>query len=427
MKRLIQFFINRPLWGNAAIAIVLMFGLFSIFTMKRSFFPELDPATIIISVYYPGASPIEMEDGVTIKIEQAIKGLDGIDRVDSESSENYANIQITAFQDTDMDELLSDVENAVNSINSFPQGAEKPIITKLKSSGMSSVVAFVGVSKKQAKTVDHSSSLTDLTDMANQIESDLLNTKEITQITKNGFPEKEISINVREQDLLRFNISIQEIAAAIGARNIDITTGIIRGGLEELNIRSNSRVTTEKELANILLRTTSSGEKITIGDVANVVIGYSESSQEAKFNGNPSVQFQIEKTQDQDIAKITEALKSYADKFNKEHPDYSFDIYYSFNSMLNQRIQLLSDNGLMGLILVLLFLGLFLNLKLSAWVAFGIPFSFLGMFIMGIPYGMSINMISLFGMILVVGILVDDGIVIAENIYTHFEKGKTCP
>ncbi len=425
MRRLIQFFINRPIWGNAAIAIVLMFGLFSIFTMKRSFFPELDPATIIISVYYPGASPVEMEDGVTIKVEQAIKGLDGIDRVDSESSENSATIRIKAFQDTDMDELLSDVENAVNSINSFPQGAERPLITKLKSNGMSSVVAFVGVAKtKSGKSETATSNITDLTDMANKIERDLLNTKEITQITKNGFPEKEISINVREQDLLRFNISIQEIALAVGARNIDITTGIIRGGLEEMNIRSNSRVTNEEDLSAIIVRTTNSGEKITIGDVADVVVGYSESSQEAKFNGNPSVQFQIEKTPEQDISKITEELKKYAEKFNKENPSYSFDIYYSFNDMLNDRIQLLSDNGLMGLILVLLFLGLFLNLKLSAWVAFGIPFSFLGMFIFGLPYGMSINMISLFGMILVVGILVDDGIVIAENIYTHFEKGK---
>ena len=420
MKRIIQFFINRPIWGNAAIAIVLMFGLFSIFTMKRSFFPELDPVTITVNVFYPGASPIEMEEGVTIKIEQAIKGLDGIDRVTAQSSENYTSVQIKAFQDTDMDELLSDVENAVNSINSFPQGAEQPVITKLKSSGMSSVVAFVGVSstKETAK-------LTDLTDIANKIERDLLNTKEITQITKTGFPEKEITIHVREQDLLRYNLSIQEISLAVGSRNVDLTAGVIRGGLEEMNIRSNSRVTTADELKKITVRTAPTGETITLGEVADVKIGFSETSQEAKFNGKPSVQFQIEKTQEQDIARITDELTKYAEKFNKEHNDYSFDIFYAFNNMLNDRIDLLSENGLMGLILVLLFLGLFLNLKLSAWVAFGIPFSFLGMFIFGLPYGMSINMISLFGMILVVGILVDDGIVIAENIYTHYEKGKS--
>lgn len=419
MRKVIQFFINRPIWGNAAIAIVLMFGLFSILTMRRSFFPELDPNQISVSVFYSGASPKEMEQGVTIKIEQSIKGLEGIERINSTSVENFATIRISAYTDTDMDELLSEVENAVNSINSFPQGTERPVITRLKSRGMASVVAFVGVSSKKPDT-----KLTELTDLATKIERDLLNTKEITQISKNGFPEKEISINIREQDLLRFNITIQEIALAVGSRNIDITTGVIRGGLEELNIRSNNRVTTEEELSDIILRTTTSGEKITIGDVADVVIGYSEASQEAKYNGNPSVQFQIEKTKEQDISRITNALYEYRNKFNEANPDYSFDVYYAFNEMLDERIDLLSKNGMMGLILVLLFLGLFLNLKLSAWVAFGIPFSFLGMFIFGIPYGMSINMISLFGMILVVGILVDDGIVIAENIYTHFEKGK---
>ncbi|MEJ6616963.1 MAG: efflux RND transporter permease subunit, partial [Crocinitomicaceae bacterium] len=420
MRKVIQFFINRPIWGNAAIALVLMFGLFSIFTMKRSFFPELDPNQIVVSVFYAGASPTEMQEGVTIKIEQAITGLDGIEEVNSSSSENFAQITIKAYVDTDMDDLLSEVENSVNSINSFPQGAERPLIKRLKSGGMGSVVAFVGVSAKR-----DNASTTQLTDMASEVERDLLNTKVISQIVKNGFPEKEISINVREQDLLRFNISMQEVALAVGSKNVDITTGMIRGGLEEMNIRSNNRSTTADEISKITLRTATSGEKISIGDVADVHLGYSEASQEAKYNGKPAVSFQIEKTPEQDITDITEELYKYKETFEKKNPEFNFNIFYEFNSMLNERIDLLTSNGMMGLILVLLFLGLFLNIKLSAWVAFGIPFSFLGMFIFGLMYGISINMISLFGMILVVGILVDDGIVIAENIYAHFEKGKS--
>ena len=420
MKKVIQFFINRPVWGNAAIVVILMFGLFSLFTMKRSFFPELDPTRIFVSVFYPGASPGEMEEGITIHIEQAVKGLDGIEEINSTSSENFSQVTIKAYVDTDIDELLGKIENSVNSINSFPAGAEQPTVIKQQTGGMSSVVAFVGISAK-----DKALPITDLTDLALKVERDLLNSKEITQISKNGFPEKEISINIREQDLLRYNISMQELALAIGSNNIDITTGVIRGGVEEMNIRSNNRGTSEADIAKILLRTMPSGGQITIGDVADVKLGYSESSQEAKYNGKPAVSFQIEKTVDQDIAKITDALYVYKEKFNKKNPDFEFSIFYEFNEMLNQRVELLSRNGLMGLILVLLFLGLFLNLKLSAWVAFGIPFSFLGMFIFGTMYGMSINMISLFGMILVVGILVDDGIVIAENIYTHFEKGKS--
>ena len=420
MKRVIQFFINRPVWGNAAIVIILMFGVFSVLTMNRSFFPEQEPTQIFVSVFYPGASPSEMEEGVTIKIEQAVKGMDGIEEINSNSSENFCQVAIRAYTDTDMEELLSDIENAVNSINSFPQGAERPTVTKQKSGGMESVVAFVGISATK-----DSVEITELTDLAAQVERDLLNTKSVTQITKNGFPEKEISINIREQDLLRFNISMQEVALAVGSNNIDITAGIIRGKSEEMNVRANDRGTNETEISNIIVRTTPEGDKITVGDVADVVLSYSEASQEAKYNGKPAVSFQIEKTPDQDITKITDALYAYKKIFDEEHADYQFNIFYEFNSMLNDRIDLLTRNGLMGLVLVLLFLGLFLNIKLSAWVAFGIPFSFLGMFIFGMAYGMTINMISLFGMILVVGILVDDGIVIAENIYTHFENGKS--
>lgn len=421
MRQLIHFFVRRPIWSNALTLLVVLFGLFAIFSMKRSFFPELDPNTILIQVFYPGASPTEMENGVTIKIEQAIRSNSEIEEINSTSNENFSSIRIKAYQDADMEELRSNVENAVNAINSFPPGAEKPVITRLRVGGMAgSTVAFVGISAKK-----DASKMTDLTDLALTVEQDLLNTKQISQITKNGFPEKEIVIKVRENDLLRYGINFSEISNAVSSKNNDITAGIIRGGVQEMSIRSNDKSTSPALIENITLRAKTTGELIRISDVAEVELGYAEGSQESRFNAKPAVSFQIEKTLEQDIAVITQALKDYQKKFNAEHKDYQFDIFFEFNSLLNQRIDLLTTNGLAGLILVLTFLGLFLNLRLSAWVAFGIPFSFLGLFIIGSAFGITINMISLFGMILVVGILVDDGIVIAENIYSHFERGKS--
>lgn len=422
MRNIIRFFIQRPIWTNAFIAMVLMFGLFSLFNLKKSFFPELDPNKIIITVFYPGASPQEMEDGVTIKIEQAVKGLKDIEHIDATSLENFSQVSIKAYVDADMDELLTDVENSVNSINSFPQGAEKPMIVRRKATEMSSTVAFVGVTSK-----DPSISKTDLAKKTIQVENDLLNTKVITQISKQGFPETEISVNVRESDLLRYNIGIAEISQAIQLKNNDVTAGMIRGGIQEMNIRANNRGTSVEDISNITVRSTSSGENIKVGDVADVVLGFSDGSEKARYNNKPSISMQINKTTEEDIAEISDAIHAYEKKFNEENEQYSFEVFFEFNSMLNQRIELLNENGIFGLILVLICLGLFLNAKLSAWVAFGIPFSFLGMFILGSFYGMTINMISLFGMILVVGILVDDGIVIAENIYSHFEKGKSAP
>ena len=182
MRNIIKFFIKRPVWGNAFIALVIIFGVFSIATMQRSFFPELDPKTVVVSVFYPGASPAEMEEGVTIKIEQAIKGLDGIDVINSTSNENFSSIQIKGEQDCNIEELLSDIENSVNSLSSFPQGAEKPIINRIKTGGMGSTVAFMGLA---AKTKDVS--IVELTDLASQVEKELLNTKEITEIQKKWF------------------------------------------------------------------------------------------------------------------------------------------------------------------------------------------------------------------------------------------------
>ena len=420
MRKLITFFVNRPVWGNAFIFVVIIFGIFALSNTKKSFFPELDPNTIVVSVFYPGASPNEMEEGVTIKIEQAVKGIAAIDEINSTSSENMATVNIKAYQDSDMDQLLSDVENSINSINSFPEGAEKPIIKRLTSGGMGSVVAFIGISAKDKNISDIK-----LVDLATKVEQDLLNTKNITEIVEMGFPTKEITINIRENDLLRYNTSFQEISMSISSKNNNITTGFIRGNLQEMSIRSNDRVLNPEDISKIILKTTRSGEIVSIGDVADVNLGYSEDSQESTFNGLPAVSFQIEKTVEQDIEDISKTLHDYQEKFNKENPEFQFDIYFEFNELLEGRIDLLTKNGLTGLILVLVFLGLFLNVKLSSWVAFGIPFSFLGMFILGSFYGITINMISLFGMILVVGILVDDGIVIAENIYAHFEKGKS--
>jgi multidrug efflux pump subunit AcrB len=420
MRAFIEFFVKHPIWGNALIVVIIIFGLFSIINTKRSFFPEMDPNTIVISVFYPGASPKEMEEGVTIKIEQSVKGFSDIEEINSNSQENFASISLKAYQDSDMDQLLSDVENAVNSINSFPQGAEKPTITRVKSGGMGSVAAFVGISSKKPNT-----KRIELIDLATKVEQELLNTKEITEIAKQGFPTKEISINVHEDDLLRYGISFQEVSAAVSSKNLDLTTGLIRGESQEMNIRANDRGLTEEEIGDIIVRSSTKGDLVRVKDVADIRLGYSEDSQESSFNSLPAVSFRIEKTLQQDISKISSALRDYQTRFNKENPDFSFDIYYEFNNMLNARIDLLTSNGISGLILVLVFLGLFLNVKLSGWVAFGIPFSFLGMFIMGQFYGITINMISLFGMILVVGILVDDGIVVAENIYTHFERGKS--
>lgn len=417
MRNLIQFFIRKPIWANALIVVTVLFGVFNVLTMNRSFFPELDPRMILVNVAYPGASPEEMEEGVTIKIEQALRGINGVEQINSTSAENIATITIKGFENADMDEVYKDVDNAVNSINSFPQGAEKPIINKLKSNPISEMVATIGLKGNNDLWV--------LKKEGDKIENDLYASGLISIIDLRGFPEPELVVNVRENDLLKYNILIDEISLAIQRNNQDLTGGILRGENEDLIIRSRERSTNPEELEAIVLRTTIGGQKITIGDVADVSFGFSEDSYEVFANGMPAVSIDVKKTPDQDLGAITDYIKNYIELYNAQGNPAHLSLEYEFAASLQDRINLLTSNGFVGLILVLIMLGLFLSVRLSLWVAFGIPFSFLGMFIIANMLGLTVNMISLFGMILVVGILVDDGIVIAENIYAHFEKGKS--
>lgn len=417
MRSLVQFFIKKPIWANALIVITVLFGVYNLTDMNRSFFPELDPRTVLVNVAYPGASPEEMEEGVTIKVEQALRGLDGVEMITSTSSENVSTVRIKGYEDADMEAIYKDVENAVSSINSFPQGAEKPIVNRLKSNPISEMVATVGLGGSDDLWV--------LKKEADRIENDLYASGLISIIDLRGFPELEMRVNVRENDLLKYGILIDEISLAIQRNNQDLTGGILRNDKEELIIRSRERSSDPEKIEQIILRSNQDGDQITIGDVADVEMTFSDNSYEVFSNQQPAISIDIKKTPDQDLSEITEFVKDYIKEYNEANHPATLNLEYEFAASLQDRINLLTNNGIVGLMLVLFMLGLFLSTRLSLWVAFGIPFSFLEMFIIANFLGLTINMISLFGMILVVGILVDDGIVIAENIYAHFERGKS--
>ncbi len=416
MRKVVDFFITRPIWANAILIVVLLFGLVAVLTMSSSFFPELDPTRITVSVFYPGASPEEMEEGVTVKVEESLKGIAGIEETSSSSQENYAVVTIKTYQNYDLDEVGTEVKNAIDGISSWPAGAEKPVVIVQKTNGMAAMVAFVSLSGD----VDRFT----LKEAAEDVEDDLLKSGKISQVNITGYPVTEFSIEVRESDLLRYNLTFDDVATAVRTNNQDISAGTIKTNTEELLIRSRARSTEIEKLSDIIIRSTSEGEILRVGDVANVKFQFADTPNESFLNGKRNVVFTVTKLPSEDLGSISDFVTDYAEKYNEKHENLEMTVMFDFNTMLNERIKLLLNNGFVGLILVLITLGLFLNLRLSFWVAVGIPFSFMAMFLVGTFYGMTVNMISLFGMILVVGILVDDGIVIAENIYSHYEKGK---
>ena len=259
---------------------------------------------------------------------------------------------------------------------------------------------------------------------ARKIERDLLGSPNISQIEISGFPEEEISINIDELKLRAYNLTFQQVMSKVAASNIETTGGTILGDEEELRIRSRNKVYQGNELGDIVVKSSTDGRVVYLRDVAVITDTWAETPNKTYFNGNPSVTIDIKNTFDEDIITIAEEVNTYVDEFNEGSPVVKATVTDDNANYINQRISLLVKNGIVGFVLVVLLLTFFLHYRMSFWVALSIPVSIAGMFILASFYGLTLNVISLFGMIVVIGILVDDGVVISENIYQHYERGK---
>ena len=416
MRKIITYFIKYPVAVNVMILAFVIFGLIGVFNMKSSYFPLVDSQLIRISLLYPGASPAEMEEGVILKIEDNLKGIVGVERVTSVSSENAASVNIEVEKGKNIDIVLSDVKNAVDRVPSFPSGMEPPVIAKVES--IRPTISFT-VSGENV-------SLKSLKQYARNIENDIRGIDGISQVAISGFPEEEIQISVRENDLIAYGLSFTEVADAVRNSNILITGGNIKTADEDYLIRASNRSYYGLEFQNLIVRTQQDGTIIRLKDIANVGDVWSENPDRLFYNGNLAIDITVSNTNNEDLLSTAEKIKDYIYKFNQQEQNVTLYISSDASVSLNGRTKLLVENGVFGILLVLLFLALFLNFRLAIWVAFGLPVAFLGMFIFAAQMSVTINVLSLFGMIIVIGILVDDGIVIGENIYHHYyDLGKS--
>jgi multidrug efflux pump subunit AcrB len=414
MRKIISTFVKYPFYANIIIVVVIFGGFFSYSSMKMSFFPERTSRNIFISVFYPGASPKEMDEGVTSRIEDAVRAIVGVKEINSTSSENSSFINIETTGEYDIDQMLLDVKNSVDGISSLPSAAERPIVYKSRSLTQAMYLSLSG-----------NTDLETLKMYAYEIEEDFLRSGFISQVGLQGYPDIEISIEVTEETLLRYQLTFDEISRAVALNNTDISGGMIKSEDHEILIRSRARNVSPDKIGEIILRAKPDGSFLRIKDIADIKRKFADVPNKVRYNSKEAIQISVNKLKDEDLQQISEYIKDYAQKFNKTHNGVSIDVSFDFLSMLKSRLSLLYRNGGMGLILVIIMLALFMNFRLSFWVAWGIPSAFLAMFILANLSGITINMISLFGMILVVGILVDDGIVIGENIFSHFESGKS--
>jgi multidrug efflux pump subunit AcrB len=416
MKKIITYFIKYPVAVNVMILAFIIFGSVGAFSMKSSFFPLVDSQLIRISLVYPGASPAEMEEGVVLKIEDNLKGIVGVERVTSISRENAASVNVEVEKGKNIDVVLSDVKNAVDRVPSFPSGMEPPVIAKVES--IRPTISF---------TVSGDNiSLKSLKQYARSIENDIRGIDGISQVALSGFPDEEIEIAVRENDLRAYNLSFTEVSTAIRSSNLLITGGNIKTAEEDYLIRASNRSYYGVELQNLIVRTETSGNIIRLKDIASVKDIWSENPDRLFYNGNLAINITVSNTNNEDLISSADKIKEYIYEFNQKQQNVQLNVSSDASITLNGRTKLLIENGIVGILLVLFFLALFLNLRLAIWVAFGLPVAFFGMFIFAAQFDVTINVLSLFGMIIVIGILVDDGIVIGENIYHHYyDLGKS--
>ncbi len=415
MRKLIAYFIKHSVAVNILVIAFLIFGGVGAYKLNSSYFPLVDSKNISINVTYPGASPQEVEEGIILKIEDNLKGLNGVDRVTSTSRENSGNINVEIEKGKNIDFMLLEVKNAVDRVPTFPVGMEPLIVSKLEALRPTITFSISG----------ENIPLATLKQIGRQVENDLRGIDGISQIQISGYPEEEIEIAINETTLLAYNLSFAEVSQAVNESSLITTGGTIKTSTEEYLIRANSRSYYADELSNLIVKSDPSGRIIRLKDIAKVQDKFSETPNANYFNGNLSINVTITSTNTEDLISSADKAKEYINDFNQKYDNVEINIIRDLSITLVERTNLLTENAIIGMILVLMFLSLFLNTRLAFWVAFGLPIAFLGMFMLAGYFNVTINVLSLFGMIIVIGILVDDGIVIAENIYQHYEKGKT--
>jgi len=415
MRNIIAYFIRYHVAVNVIIIAFFVFGIVGMVSLKSSFFPLIESKNVAINITYPGASPQEVEEGIVLKIEDNLKGLEGVDRVTSTSRENSGSINVEIEKGRDIDFMLLEVKNAVDRVPTFPTGMEPLIVSKLQVARQTISFAISG----------DKIPLATLKQIGRQIENDIRAIDGISQIEISGYPQEEIEIAVNENSLLAYNLSFADVSQAVGNANILVTGGNIKTNAEEYLIRANNRSYFGDEFSNIIVKADPSGQTVRLKDVAIIRDRFSETPNAAYFNGNLSVNTTITSTNTEDLIDSAEKVNVYIEEFNQKYDNVQLSVVSDLSKTLNGRTELLIENAWMGMALVLIFLSLFLNVRLAFWVAFGLPVAFLGMFIFAGFFNVTINVLSLFGMIIVIGILVDDGIVIAENIFQHHERGKS--
>lgn len=417
MDGIFRFFAKRHILANLIIIMIVLLGLNTLFRINRDIYPTVDFGIVTIKTIYPSASPEDVEMNVTNKIEKELKNVIGIDRTTSISMENVSVIFVFLDLDAkDQDKVKTDIREAVGRVTDLPaEVTDSPEITEMST-----------VSHIQLLEVGVSGDLpyTELREFAKQFEKKLREIEGVSKLDKYGYREREIKVEVDPGALKTYQIPLREVIMAIRMRNIQTTAGSFESYTSEKNIVTLAQFRDPNEVGDVIVRSTFEGPLIKVKGLAEISDGFDEERVLSRMNGKPAISFVVFKNETADIIRTSDAVKALVESEQESAPK-GVEIQYSsdLSKYVSNRFNVVMTNGLIGLIFVIIILTVFLNIRSAFWVAIGIPVSLLGVVFLLPFFGVSLDSITLASMILVIGIIVDDGIIIAENIYRRRERG----
>ena len=409
----VAWFIRNPVATNLVMFTVIAAGLLSLPRIEREIFPEFSADMIVVTVPYPGATPNEVEESICVKVEEEVAGLEDIEKLSSTATENGGSIVIKLREGADVARALDDVKARVDAIDTFPLEAEEPVVKEV-------------VLRRQVLSVAISGPLDELglRTVAERVRDELMALPEVTLAELVNVRPYEIAIEVSEEALQRHALSFDDVARAVRRSSLDLPGGSVRTRDGEILLRTRGQAYTGREFEELVVLTRSDGTRVLVRDLATVVDGFAETDQAARFDGAPAALVNVFRVENEDAVHVADAVAAYCAQRPAWLPEnVALTPWFDQSKILKSREELLVKNGLQGFVLVFVILALFLRFKLAFWVAAGIPLAFLGAFAVMPWIGASINMLSLFAFVLVLGIVVDDAIVVGENIFARSRAG----
>jgi multidrug efflux pump subunit AcrB len=414
VKQSIKWMAHNHVAANLLMMVFIIGGLVLGFSIKQEVFPEIALDMVQISVAYPGAGPDEVEEGIILQVEEKVSGLDGIKKISSVAAEGVGTVTAVIRDGEDVDLVLQDIKSEVDRIITFPEDAEKPVISKLLNrQEVASLVVYGNVPERT------------LREQAEAMRDELLAMDEITQAELNGVRPYEISIEIKEQNLRRYNLTLNQVAQRIRQASLDMPGGSVKASGGEILLRTKERRYQGYEYSDLVILVNPDGSEVKLRDIAFVRDGFEETDQYAMFNGLPAAMVSVFRVGNEKPTVISDVVYEYMLSKRENLPEsIQVDVWNDTSELFDSRLKLLLKNAVLGLIMVLIMLSMFLQIRLALWVMLGIPISFLGALLFMPSLDVSINMISLFAFIMALGIVVDDAIVVGENIFEHRQRGK---